>query len=128
MLGATPDAPSSASSSLACWPMRPKITINRRSRKIFFSRAIWHRRLWFLTGAVIVGLVSVAFALAANAANEAFHRLLGQGAWVAFLVAPTGFALIRWLTIRWVPGSQGSGISQAIAALALGEAARRRLL
>jgi H+/Cl- antiporter ClcA len=108
--------------------MRPTIRINRRSRKIFFSRAIWNRRLWFLTGAILVGLVSVAFALAANAANALFHRTAAYGAWVPFAVAPAGFALIRWLTIRWVPGSQGSGIPQAIAALALGEAARRRLL
>ena len=109
-------------------PMRPTIHLNRRSRKIFFSRAIWSRRLWFLGGAVLVGVVSVGFALAANAANFAFHRLAGFGTWVPFLIVPAGFALVRWLTVHWVPGSQGSGIPQAIAALVLGEAARRRLL
>ena len=109
-------------------PMRPTITINRRSRRIFFTRVIWHRRLWFLSGAVIVGLVSVGFALAANWANAQFHRMLASGAWVPFIVVPAGFALIRWLTVRWVPGSQGSGIPQAIASLALGEETRRKLL
>ena len=105
---------------------------SRRSRKIsrqmFFSRTIWSRRLWFLGGAILVGLVSVGFALAANAANAAFHRLASAGAWVPFLIVPAGFALIRWITVHWVPGSQGSGIPQAIAALVLDEPARRRLL
>ncbi len=112
--------------------MRPTIPMNRRSRKIsrrmFFSRSIWSRRLWFLGGAVIVGGVSVLFALAANVANTWFHRAAAFGPWVPFVVAPAGFAAIRWLTIHGAPGSQGSGIPQAIAALALPEAARRRLL
>ncbi len=108
--------------------MRPSITVNRRSRRIFFTRVIWHRRLWFLCGAVLVGLVSVGFALAANWANARFHRMAAAGAWVPFVVIPCGFALVRWLTINRVPGSQGSGIPQAIAALGLGDAARRRLL
>ncbi len=108
--------------------MRPVFRIDRRSRKIFLSRASWSRRLWFLLGAVLVGLVSVGFAVAANQANAFFHRLVEAGAWVPFVVAPVGFALVRWSTIRWVPGSQGSGIPQAIAALTLDEASRRRLL
>ncbi|MEO8935712.1 MAG: chloride channel protein [Burkholderiaceae bacterium] len=108
--------------------MRPTLQLDRRSRKILFSRAIWSRRIWFLGGAVVVGLVSVGFALSANWANAAFHRMAALAPWVPFVVAPAGFALVRWLTVRWVPGSQGSGIPQAIAALALGEAARRRLL
>ncbi len=112
--------------------MRPTLPMNRRSRKVsrhmFLSRTIWSRRLWFLGGAIVVGLVSVAFALAANAANAVFHRAAAFGAWVPFVVVPAGFAGIRWATIRWVPGSQGSGIPQAIAALALDEGTRRRLL
>lgn len=82
----------------------------------------------FIGGAVIVGLVSVAFAFTANAANAAFHALAPQGVWVPFVVAPAGFAFVRWATLRFAPGSQGSGIPQAIAALASGEALRRRLL
>ena len=112
--------------------MRPTLPLNRRSRKIsrqmFFSRTIWSRRLWFLGGAVVVGLVLVGFAIAANWANALFHRAAGYGWWVPFVIVPVGFAAIRWVTIEWVPGSQGSGIPQAIAALGLNEAARRRLL
>ena len=108
--------------------MRPSIRIDRRSRKVFLSRISWSRRLWFLLGALLVGLVSVGFAIGADAANAAFHRMAGQATWIPFVVAPAGFALIRWLTIHWVPGSQGSGIPQTIAALAVDEPARRRLL
>ena len=112
--------------------MRPTLPSTRRSRtlsrRLLFSRTSWSRRLWFLGGAVVVGVVSVAFALAADVANALFHRVAAEAQWVPFVVVPAGFALIRWTTVRWVPGSQGSGIPQAIAALALGEAARRRLL
>ena len=112
--------------------MRHPIRINRRSRtlsrRLLFSRATWSRRLWFVFGAVAVGLVSVGFAVAANAANEVFHRAASLGAWVPFVVVPSGLALVRWLTVKRFPQSQGSGIPQAIAALALGESARRRLL
>ena len=95
---------------------------------MFFSRTTWSRRLWFLGGAVLVGAVSVAFALASNWANDLFHRAASTAVWVPFVIVPVGFALIRWVTVHWVPGSQGSGIPQAIAALVLDEAARRRLL
>ena len=108
--------------------MRTTPLLNRRSRRIFLSRVTWQRRLWFIGGAIVVGLVSVAFALAANEANALFHRLTMSSAWLPFVVVPAGFALVRWCTVRWVDGSQGSGIPQAIAALALGEAQRRRLL
>ena len=109
-------------------PMRTTPLLNRRSRQIFLSRRTWRRRILFIGGAIVVGLVSVAFALAANAANQLFHSLEARGAWIPFIVAPTGFALVRWATLRFAPDSQGSGIPQAIAALAAGETARRRLL
>lgn len=108
--------------------MRPALHVTRRQHRVFLARRTWSRRLWFLGGAVVVGLVSVAFAVAANWANAAFHRIASHGAWVPFVLVPAGFALVRWLTIHWFAGSQGSGIPQAIAALSLGEAVRRRLL
>ena len=76
----------------------------------------WRMRLVFWGGAVAVGLVSVAFAWASNRATGTFHHLLIHPG-LAFVLTPGTFVLSEtWLARRFFPGSQGSGIPQAIAA------------
>ena len=89
----------------------------RRSRHVWLSRALWNRRLVFLAGSVVVGLVAVAFALAATAANYALHLILERWPWAPFVLAPAGFAAISHLSRRYFDGAQGSGIPQTISAL-----------
>jgi H+/Cl- antiporter ClcA len=84
-------------------------------RRHLLSGQRWRMRLVFWGGAVAVGLVSVAFAWAANRATEIFHHLL-INPWLAFILTPGTFLLSTWLARRFFPGSQGSGIPQAIAA------------
>ncbi|WP_228720817.1 chloride channel protein [Nitrogeniibacter mangrovi] len=65
---------------------------------------------------LLAGLAAVVFAIGADLAIEV-HRLLYHEAWWATLiVAPAGFAVIVWATRRYFPGTEGSGIPQAIAA------------
>ena len=82
---------------------------------MFLSGRRWRMRLVFWGGALTVGVVSVAFAACATVAGLLFHRLLFSP-WIALLLTPGGFMLSVWLTQRFFPGSQGSGIPQAIAA------------
>jgi H+/Cl- antiporter ClcA len=84
-------------------------------RRHLLSGQRWRMRLVFWGGAVAVGLVSVAFAWAANRATELFHHLLIHP-WLAFILTPGTFVLSAYLARRFFPGSQGSGIPQAIAA------------
>ena len=84
-------------------------------RRHLLSGQRWRMRLVVWGGAVAVGLVSVAFAWAANRATELFHHLLIYP-WLAFILTPGTFVLSTWLARRFFPGSQGSGIPQAIAA------------
>ncbi len=72
-------------------------------------------RLVFWGGAVGVGVISVAFAAAATRMAALFQTLLFNP-WVALVITPTGFMLSAWIAARYFPGSQGSGIPQAIAA------------
>ena len=72
-------------------------------------------RLVFWGGALAVGVVSVAFAAAATQASRLFHALLVYP-WIALALTPGGFVASAWLAQRFFPGSQGSGIPQAIAA------------
>jgi H+/Cl- antiporter ClcA len=84
-------------------------------RRHLLSGQRWQMRLVFWGGAVAVGLVSVAFAWAANRATELFHHLLVHPS-LDFILTPGTFVLSAYLARRFFAGSQGSGIPQAIAA------------
>ncbi|WP_027059363.1 chloride channel protein [Mesorhizobium loti] len=92
----------------------------RRSRAMLGSRRVWQPRLVFWAGAVSIGVISVLFAVLADKAQALFHLMTGdKGGWRFYLpliVTPLGFVLCAWLAQAFFPGSQGSGIPQAIAA------------
>jgi H+/Cl- antiporter ClcA len=90
-------------------------TLHHRHRKLLLSGRRWRMRLVFWGGALTVGVVSVAFAAAATQATFLFYALLVRP-WVALVLTPGGFVASTWLAQRFFPGSQGSGIPQAIAA------------
>jgi chloride channel protein, CIC family len=93
------------------------------------SPGAWKTRFVFWCGAIAVGLVSTAFALASEQANDAFHRLISHWAYMPLVVCPLGLAGVAWLTQHVFPGSQGSGIPQSIAALSMSEhSVRSRVL
>ena len=89
--------------------------INPRHRKLLFSGRRWRMRLVFWGGALALGVVSVAFAAAATQATRLFHYMMVTP-WLALALTPLGFMLSAWIAARFFPGSQGSGIPQAIAA------------
>lgn len=97
-----------------------KYPMLRRSRAMWASRRVWQPRLVFWAGAVSIGVISVLFAVLADKAQALFHVMIGDhGGWRVYLpliVTPLGFVLCAWLANAFFPGSQGSGIPQAIAA------------
>ncbi len=64
----------------------------------------------------MVGAAAVVLAALADQAQLAFNLLLAKSRYASLLVTPLGFALSVFLTIRFFPNAQGSGIPQAIAA------------
>jgi H+/Cl- antiporter ClcA len=102
---------------------------SRRARHVWLSATSWRQRLVFWAGALVVGLVAVAFALAADRVQELFDRAVGIMPCLPVILSPSLFAVSAWATLRWFPNSQGSGIPQAIAAHHLRDPeSRRRLL
>ncbi|MGD8407412.1 MAG: chloride channel protein [Thiohalophilus sp.] len=97
----------------------------KRTRRRFFTLKKWKMRLLFWGSALSVGAVAALFALIANVADDTFHDLYTQNPEVAYALPPLGLALIAWLTRRFFPGTEGSGIPQAIAALSLRKHALR---
>ncbi len=81
------------------------------------TTAHWRSRLVFWGGALLVGLASALFALGSEEMDKLFRQLLALSPYWPLVVTPAGLVLIAWLTRRFFPGAQGSGIPQAIAAL-----------
>jgi H+/Cl- antiporter ClcA len=102
---------------------------NRRVRSVKVTSERWQRRAVFVIGGVVIGAVAVALAMLADWAQLAFAALIAKSSYASLLVTPLGFALSVFLTNRFFPNSQGSGIPQAIAARQLSDqAARSRLV
>ncbi|MBC9179051.1 chloride channel protein [Pseudoroseomonas ludipueritiae] len=105
-------------------PDRPSFNRRRLRRLPLLSPRQWRRRLVFWLGAALVGVVAVGFAAAAEQAQHLFSRMVAWQPLLVLLLAPGALALSLWLTQRFFPGAQGSGIPQVIAALHIQDPAR----
>jgi len=89
----------------------------RKSRRRLFSPNAWKIRLVFWSGAILVGLICVAFAELAELANQQFLAVSKINPYLPLILTPVSLGIIAWLTRRFFSGSEGSGIPQTIAAL-----------
>ncbi|MDG3574935.1 chloride channel protein [Rhizobium sp. YJ-22] len=109
-----------------------KMKMLRRSRVVWGSWALWKPRIVFWAGALAIGVISVGFARAADAAQHLFKAATAVhplAYLLPLLLTPAGFVLCSYLAARLFPNSQGSGIPQAIAARHLNDDLdRKRLL
>lgn len=94
-----------------------------RIAKFIDKRALQHaRRLWlhydvFWLGAIVTGLAAVFYAKLIDFGYDTFLRYATRYWWLPLPVTPAIGALGVWLTRRYFPGSEGSGIPQVIATL-----------
>lgn len=87
------------------------------NRFIYGAWRRWRQRVAFWVGALLVGLIALAFAWLADHAYALFELITEHYHWAPLLITPTGFALLAWLSHRWFRQARGSGIPQVIAAL-----------
>lgn len=88
----------------------------RRYALPWLSLRRWRVRLLLVSAALLAGLIAIAFAIGAELAIGAHAGLLRERPWLTLLIAPAGFAALAWISLRFFPGTEGSGIPQAIAA------------
>ncbi len=100
----------------------------RRSGKILLSPDGWKIRILLWSGAILVGLVASGFAISTEYASDWFQKLIEISPYTPFVVCPLGLILVSWLTRKFFPGAQGSGIPQSIAALQIPEHTSRTVL
>ena len=79
------------------------------------ARAFWRRRYVWILAPILIGLAGVGVAVGSDYAVLVNRWLQNIFPAAPLLYMPAGFALLAWLTRRVFPGSQGSGIPQAIA-------------
>jgi H+/Cl- antiporter ClcA len=105
-------------------PMSAPVRLPARLRHVapLLSRRLWLQRMLTWGGAIAVSLTALAFASAANGAQEVFVWLLHGHLLLTLVLTPAGLALSVWLTRRYFPGAQGSGIPQTIAAVHMTDA------
>lgn len=101
--------------------LRDRAALRRLRRSPLLSVRLWMRRVVFWVGAVLVSLVAIVFAWAANLGDAAFHRVLAYSPYLALVVCPLGLAISVLLTRHVFPGAQGSGIPQVIASLEMSD-------
>lgn len=78
--------------------------------------ALAQRRAAALAGAVLLGLVAIAFARCGEIAQGWFTRIATALPLAPFVLTPAMFAGVVWMTRRWWPAARGSGIPQVMAA------------
>lgn len=88
----------------------------RRYALPWLSIRRWRKRLLLVGAALLAGAIAIAFAIGAELAIATHQSLMDRSPWLSLFIAPSGFAAMAWLTIRFFPGTEGSGIPQAIAA------------
>lgn len=95
----------------------------------YLSVRDWKTRLIFWSGALAVGGLAALFTISSNWAMGLHDRILSHSRWWSLLLSPLLMVVAVALTRYVFPGTQGSGIPQAIAALRTREdKLRKRLL
>jgi H+/Cl- antiporter ClcA len=79
----------------------------------------WRTRVTLWGAAAVAGLAVVGFARLADLALLFFFSATAHYAWLPFVMSPLIGLAVVYLTRRYFPGSQGSGIPQVIAATRL---------
>jgi len=105
--------------------------IIRRASVFVANPRLWRGHLVFWLGALATGGVSVAFAVLSDHSEKVFSAMTAGGGWNAWLplvLTPAGMILCGLLARAAFPGTQGSGIPQAIAAHHMRNEAGRSVL
>jgi len=100
----------------------------KHSGKWLISHKDWRAHLTFIVGGIVVGLVATFMAITSEWANHLFISVTEISPYLPFIISPLGLVLVVWLTRKYFPGSEGSGIPQVMVALELGHEKERKVL
>jgi H+/Cl- antiporter ClcA len=91
----------------------------QRTRRQILHAGKWKMRIVFWGGALSLGAIAAVFAQVSFHADGLYRHFYELHPLLALAVPPVGLLLIGWLTSNVFLNTEGSGIPQAIAALAM---------
>lgn len=91
-----------------------------RPRHLAYLRKTLGRAV-FWGGAIVVGLLAVAFAKLSETAGAFFHATNLRMPWLPLIITPLSGAICVLLTRRYFPAAAGSGIPQTLAEMRRGD-------
>lgn len=77
----------------------------------------WRRTCAWILAPILIGLAGVGMAQSCNYAFSLNTWIVHHAPWASIIYMPLGFALIVYVSRRFFPGTQGSGIPQTIAVI-----------
>lgn len=91
----------------------------QRRRRVFLQKTMrtWRQLVMWLLAPLLIGMAGVGMANISNVCYEANRWIADHLGWGAIVYMPVGYALLMYVSRRFFPGTQGSGIPQAIAVL-----------
>jgi len=82
-----------------------------------YASNMWKKGFIWMLAPALVGLIGVSVTLASEYAGRINAMLLREFPLSPLFLMPAGFAFLAYLTRRFFPGTQGSGIPQTIAVI-----------
>lgn len=98
--------------------LRDSGRLARLRRRWVAYRCLWQGRLVIWGGAVGIGLLGVVFVKLVDVGVHCLRQIIEAYPFWPFIIAPLGGATIVWLTRKYFPGAEGSGIPQVVAEMA----------
>lgn len=86
----------------------------------------WKQRLVFWLGAIFLGILIVSMTSLSEWAADTYRSLSLKYPWFNFVIAPIGLSFTAWLTFRFFPGCERSGVPQVKVALEISDNLERR--
>ena len=98
------------------WNILVRTTLQTLRNKLLCTTT-WKIQLVFWFSAILVGIAATLFAITSEHTHSLFKQILAVSPYLPLIVTPLLLVFVAWLTRRFFPGAQGSGIPQSIAAL-----------
>lgn len=115
-MSSTPNESDAPRRNAPRWNLARFVRGGRRYALPWLSLRRWRVRLLLVGAALLAGLIAIAFAIGAELAISTHAGVIHERPWLSLIIAPLGFAALAWLSRTLFPGTEGSGIPQAIAA------------
>jgi H+/Cl- antiporter ClcA len=99
--------------------------LRRTIPRHWLSGGFWRRKLVFILGAALIGLISASFAWSADLMQHWFEQIRRMAPILVIPGTMIGFVAAARATAIWFPTARGSGIPQVIAARSSADLKRR---